>query len=149
MLRLVLCLVVTMGLGTAAHTAGVQGPDRLLIRMRHLLDIVGHLQTLVDKLGPATLPAPRDVKRHCERSAFSCFQKEQLQPVSAGASEKIISLLAKQLRRKLPPGPKNAGRRQRHREACPSCDSYERKPPGEFLERLKSLLQKMIHERLP
>lgn len=46
---LVLCLVV-IALGTHTHTAGVQGPDRLLIRMRQLLDIVGHLQTLADKL---------------------------------------------------------------------------------------------------
>ncbi|XP_055000222.1 interleukin-21 [Sorex araneus] len=142
MLRLVLCLVV-IGLGTETHTAGIQGPDRLMIRMRYLLDIVGRLQTLVDKLGPATLPAPQDVKRHCERSAFSCFQKEQLRPVSAEENE-TISLLTKQLRRKLPPAPKNTVRRQRHREACPSCDSYERKPPREFLERLKSLLQKVM-----
>ncbi|XP_049626840.1 interleukin-21 [Suncus etruscus] len=142
-----LCLLLAL-LGTQAHVAAILGPDRLLIRMRQLLDITDHLRVLVDKLGPTTLPAPQDVKRHCERSAFSCFQKAPLQPVNAGENEKIISLLTKQLRRKLPPAPKHATRRHKHRDACPPCDSYEKTTTKEFLERLKILLQKMIHERL-
>lgn len=55
MAHLGLCLLLAL-LGTQAHVAAILGPDRLLIRMRQLLDITDHLRVLVDKLVRASLP---------------------------------------------------------------------------------------------
>ncbi|KAI4536115.1 hypothetical protein MG293_013507, partial [Ovis ammon polii] len=129
--RVVICLMVIFS-GTVAHKSSFQGQDRLFIRLRQLIDIVDQLKNYVNDL------------RHCERSAFSCFQKVQLKSANNGDNEKIINILTKQLKRKLPPT--NAGRRQKHELTCPSCDSYEKKPPKEYLERLKSLIQKVYNK---
>lgn len=53
-------------------------------------------------------------QRHCERSAFSCFQKAQLKSANTGDNEQIIGLLTRQLTRTLPPT--SAGRRQKQRQ---------------------------------
>lgn len=55
MAHLGLCLLLAL-LSTQAHVAAFLGPDRLLIRMRQLLDITDHLRVLVDKLVRAGLP---------------------------------------------------------------------------------------------
>ncbi|XP_016049469.1 interleukin-21 [Erinaceus europaeus] len=134
-----LCLLVVLREGAGA----LAGDPRLLARLQHLLGVVEQLSRLAPHLDPEDLPAPQDVRSHCERSAFSCFQTVQLKPAGSGGKQKSIQNFAKQLRRKLP-----GSRAQEEWRTCPSCDSYERKPPQEFLARLKALLQQMLHRRL-
>ncbi|XP_012505855.1 PREDICTED: interleukin-21 [Propithecus coquereli] len=110
--RIVICLMVIF-LGTLVHKSSSQDQDRLMIRMRQLIDIVDQLKNYVNVLDTEFLPSPQDVKRHCEWSAFSCFQKARLKSANTGDNEKIISVLIKQLKRKLPLT--NAGRRQKHK----------------------------------
>ncbi|XP_004646211.1 interleukin-21 [Octodon degus] len=143
--RIAICLMVIF-LGAVAHKSSSQGQDRFMVRMRQLVDIVDQLKNYVNDLDPAFLPAPEDVKEHCERSAFACFQEAQLKSAKTGGNEKTINLLIKQLKRKLPLS--NTEKRKKHRRTCHSCNYYEEKPPREFLERMKSLLQKMIHQHL-
>ncbi|XP_051675804.2 interleukin-21 [Oryctolagus cuniculus] len=138
--RIVICLMVIF-LGTVAHKSSSKGQDRYMIRMHQLLDIVDQLQSDVNDLDPDFLPAPQDVQKGCEQSAFSCFQKAQLKPANAGDNGKRISSLIKQLKRKLPST--KSKKTQKHRPTCPSCYSYEKKNLKEFLERLKSLIQKV------
>ncbi|XP_003795595.1 interleukin-21 [Otolemur garnettii] len=112
MQRIVICLMVIF-LGTLVHKSSSQHQDRFMIRLRQLIDIVDQLKNYVNFLDPESLPAPQDVKRHCEQSAFSCFQETRLKPANAGNNEKTINLLIKKLKRKLPLT--NTGRQRKHR----------------------------------
>ncbi|XP_036097870.1 interleukin-21 [Molossus molossus] len=145
MQALVICLLLVFS-GTVAPRSSLPQQDRLLIRLRQLIDVVEQLGNFVNDLDPELLPAPENVKRHCEQSAFSCFQKAQLKLADAGDNQKTLAVLTRQLTRKLPAT--EAGRTPKQSLTCPSCDSYKKKPPKEFLERLRSLIQKMIHQRL-
>ncbi|ELW62634.1 Ribosome biogenesis protein NSA2 like protein [Tupaia chinensis] len=130
--RIVICLMVIF-LGTVAHKSNSQRQDRRLIRLRQLLETVDELNNYVNDLDPEFLPAPQDVKKHCELSAFSCFQKAQLKPANTGDNGKKIDDLIKRLKRKLPPT--NAGKRQkRELEAAPVDSAAVTTPQNEYIE---------------
>ncbi|KAM7140055.1 interleukin-21 isoform 2-T2 [Molossus nigricans] len=133
MQALVICLLLVFS-GTVAPRSSLPQQDRLLIRLRQLIDVVEQLGNFVNDLDPELLPAPENVK------------KAQLKPADAGDNQKTLAVLTRQLTRKLPAT--EAGRTPKQSLTCPSCDSYKKKPPKEFLERLRSLIQKMIHQRL-
>ncbi|XP_020863929.1 interleukin-21 [Phascolarctos cinereus] len=130
------CLVIIFS-GTVApkHSS----PIRRQTRMVQLLQIVQQLKTCMNDTDPALLPTPDNVEKHCEESAIKCFQEAPLTPYDDEEKKMRFDVLIKQLRRKLP-----WREAKKTKPKCPSCDSFEKKPPQEFLDSLRSLLQKMI-----
>ncbi|XP_074129226.1 interleukin-21 [Sminthopsis crassicaudata] len=133
------CLVIIF-FGTVAPKQS--SPIRRQTRMIQLLQIVEQLKTCVNDTDPVLLSTPENVEKHCEESAFKCFQEAPLKPLNNEEKKMRFDVLIKQLRRKLP-----WREARKTNPKCPSCDSFKKKPPLEFLGNLRSFLQKMIYEQ--
>ncbi|XP_074083473.1 interleukin-21-like [Macrotis lagotis] len=138
--RTIIYLLVIIVSGTAASKHNT--PFRRQTRILQLLHIAEQLKTCVNDTDPALLPTPENVEKHCEESAIKCFQEAPLQPSNDEKNKTRFDLLINQLRRRLPW--KEA---KKTKPKCPSCASFKEKPPQEFLDSLKSLLQKMIYDQ--
>ncbi|XP_043825552.1 interleukin-21 [Dromiciops gliroides] len=135
--RTIICCLVIIFFGTLASNSN-SSPTRRQSRLVQLLQIVEQLKTCVNDTDTALLLTPENVEKHCSQ-LFKCFQKDPITTLNNEERKGDLIFLIKQLRRKLPwKEAKNTN------STCPSCDSFEEKRPQEFLDSLRSLLQKMI-----
>uniref|UniRef100_F7C7H2 Interleukin n=1 Tax=Monodelphis domestica TaxID=13616 RepID=F7C7H2_MONDO len=130
------CLVVIFS-GMVASKPSY--PCRLQSRMIQLVETVEQLKSCVNDTDPALLPTPENNEKHCEEAAFKCFQEAQLKPSDHQEKKMRFDTLIKQLRRRLPRKEAN-----KTKPKCPPCDSFKGKPPHEFLNSLRSFLQKVF-----